>query len=556
MRLRSGATTALAVGLLGVAATAAVADRDDDGQNRQAIDTRADYTPFERFTPLAESSNCPGEGSGKQANPYNLPAGGTEGPDRYDQAIVFEESDPVTPQPPQGSQPFAEDLFDMNTQNEFGKDAGRYVFRTHEVGAATEPSDPQSVGGSQVTVTDLKTGETKNLADRNDWERFDGIVWTPQGTILAAEETSAASGRDPQVTQANAGLVYELFVDKDDPSRLDPSRERITRGDGTTDTVRDGIRARPALGSKSHEGMRFDKRGFLYGIAETRGENQTATQSGGIFRFVPDRKGDLSRGQLSAYDSPNRKDGAGRWQDLDRTAVQVDADAEAARRDVNRYQRPEDVETGESTGKDKNNGGQTLYVGITEDGSDGSSEEGAFAIDVRQKDRPFGYRYVGKQTGTIANPRPGNASEATGFNTPDNLALDRKGNLAIAEDGGGNGDDVFIAAPPRGSDDDDDNGKRRDDDDNGKRREPARTVQRFASIRDCAAEGTGIYFALQGTERFSRSHPNPEVRKLVNGETLFVNRQHAGQTSPVDQLVAIAPVEDDENDDDGEDDDG
>jgi hypothetical protein len=530
MRLRSGATTALAVGLLGVAATASVADRDDGAQNRQSIDTRADYTPFERFTPLAMSSNCPGEPSGRAANPYNLPAGGREGPDRYDQAIVAEESDPIEPRP-QGPGNRAEDLWDMNTQNEFGRDAGRYLYRTHEVGGVEADAEPNTPGGGQVTVTDLKTGTTANLAQRNDFERFDGIVWTPWGTVLAAEETSNQSFRDPQVPQAKGGLVYEFFVDRDDPSRLDPSRERITPNDGTTDSVRDGIRARPALGAKSHEGMRLDKRGFVYGIAETRGESNPA-QSGGIFRFVPDRKGDLSRGQLSAYDSPNRKDGSGRWQPLDRAAVQVDADDEAASENVNRYERPEDVETGESTGRDRLNGGQTLYVGITDDGGDATSEEGVFNIDLRQKERPFGYRYVGKGAGNASEPE---------FNAADNLALDRQGNLAIAEDGGGNGDDIFLAAPPRGGD---------DDDDRGKRRQPARTVQRFASIRDCRAEGTGIYFALQGTERFSRSNPNPEVRRLVNGETLFVNRQHAGQTSPVDQAVAIAPVEDERDDDD------
>jgi hypothetical protein len=39
----------------------------------------------------------------------------------------------------------------------------------------------------------------------------------------------------------------------------------------------------------------------------------------------------------------------------------------------------------------------------------------------------------------------------------------------------------------------------------------------------------------------------------VNGETLFLDRQHAADTSPVDQTVAIAPQ--DEDDDDGGDDD-
>jgi secreted PhoX family phosphatase len=324
------------------------------------------------------------------------------------------------------------------------------------------------------------------------------------------------------VPQAVGGLVYELFIDKKDPSRLDPSREPITPGDGTNDTVQDGIRARPALGAKSHEGLRFDKQGFLYGIAESRGETNPAL-SGGIFRFVPDEKGDLSSGVLSAYDSPNGKDGAGQWLPLDRDAVQVDADAAAAAAEVNRYERPEDVETGQSTGKDRLNGGNSLYVAIT-DNAGTTNEEGVLNIDLSNEEQPLGYRYVGAGAGNASEPD---------FNAPDNLALDRKGNLAITEDGGGNGDDIFMAAPPDGDDDE---------------HLPAASVERFASIKDCDAEGTGVYFALAGTERFARRNPNPEVRQLVHGETLFVNRQHSGQGTTVDQGIAIAPVDDDDDD--------
>ena len=255
----------------------------------------------------------------------------------------------------------------MSTQNEFGKDAGRYVYRTHE---------NRRGQASQVSLTDLQTGKTEILAERADWEAFDGIVWTPWGTILAAEEvivSDPVTGRDPQVPQATAGLVYEFFIDRDDPSELDPSREPMTApGDGTTDTVQDGIRVRPALGAKSHEGMRFDRRGNLYGIAESRGRT-TAGVSGGIFRFVPDRKGDVSTGQLQAFQSPNRQDGEGRWIDLDRTQVQIDADREAETKGANEYQRPEDVETGQSTGKDRNNGGNTLYVALTEGDDEGGA---------------------------------------------------------------------------------------------------------------------------------------------------------------------------------------
>ena len=459
-----------------------------------AKDTRADYTPFKKFAPLPASAAC----TGAVDDPFTLPPG-------YGQQVVAREGDG-------GSV----DLWDMNTQNEFGKDAGRYVYRTHEVGAGT----PAGGGGSQVTVTDLKTGTTRILAQRVDWERFDGIVWTPSGTILAAEETTAASAKDPDVPEATAGLVYEFFVDPSDPSKLNPNDPR--------DNVlpRDGIAVRPALGSKSHEGMRFDRQGNHYGISESA--------PGGIFRFVPDRKGDLSAGDLQVYKSPNGRDGEGVWVSIPDAQARVNAQTAANGFQANGYSRPEDVETGESTGKDRNNGGNTLYVAIT-----GTDE--VFAIDLSNRNRPFGYQYVytaplGMTTGAPNAP-------AGAFGAPDNLALDRKGNLAITEDPGGvppptgtksMGDDIWIAAP------------------RGGHRRPAEPVQRFASTKDCIAEPTGIYFALQGTEEFTEDGP---FEALVNDESLFVNRQHAGQPSPVDQFVSIAPLDDDRDDDDEDDDD-
>jgi uncharacterized protein len=523
MRLVTRAVAGLAVAALGVGSASAMADSDD--RNRQALNTSADYTPFEEFDPLPVSSPCPGAPSGRQANPLLLPPG-------YDQAIIAEESDPLVG----SSTPGSEDLWDMNTQNEFGADAGRYVYRTHEVGSAASSEPPRSPGGAQVTVTDLTTGLTYNLAERNDWERFDGIAWTPWGTILAAEETIVQSGRDPQVPQANGGLVYELFVDEDEPWKLDPSRERITAPeDGTQDFVRDGIRARPMVGARSHEGLRFDERGNLYGIAESRGQT-TVGQTGGIFRFVPggaggdddaDRRGGDNRlafGDLYVFRADGGGSyGPGRWVLLeDRTAVQVDSDAYADTKDPSEYQRPEDVETGESTGVDRLNDGETLYVAITE-----GAEVGVLNIDLSRSSRPFAHQYVGPAAGNAVVPD---------FNNADNLALDRKGSLAITEDAGAGspgGDDIWIAAPPRS---------------NGNGHGPARTVQRFASMQDCAAEPTGIYFAVKGTERFSRSNPNPEVRRLVNGETLFVNRQHSGEGTTVDQGIAVAPVDDDDRD--------
>ena len=129
------------------------------------------------------------------------------------------------------------DNWDMNTVNETGPDAGRFLYRSHE-----------TVSHGQVTVTDLRTGVTRVLVEREDWNRMDGIVWTPWRTLLVAEEMRPLrepSLPDPDNPDALAGLVFEV-------------------NPRTGATV-----ARPALGAKAHEGIRFDSHGNVYGISET-----------------------------------------------------------------------------------------------------------------------------------------------------------------------------------------------------------------------------------------------------------------------------------------------
>jgi secreted PhoX family phosphatase len=96
--------------------------------------------------------------------------------------------------------------------------------------------------------------------------------------------------------------------------------------------------ARPAIGSKSHEGMRFDPQGNLYSISERT--------PGYIFKFVPDRRGDLSSGQtyvLKVTQPIGDRVGAAEWIPLGREAVQVDASAAADQVQATGYGRPEDV---------------------------------------------------------------------------------------------------------------------------------------------------------------------------------------------------------------------
>jgi secreted PhoX family phosphatase len=429
LRRKQVAGVALAVAALGASGTAIAADGDEAGSGAF------------QFTPLASSAPCtPG---GSAAQPFVVPPG-------YTQLIVAFEGQPGFRNNP-----------DMNTQNETGPDAGRYLYRPHENGP----------GQAGVSVTDLETLTTRELSFRPDWERLDGIVWTQWQTLLTAEETNAQAAPDPQVPQARKGLIYEL------------------------DPVTGAATARPALGSKSTEGMRFDPQGNLYSISETN--------PGYVYRFVPDRRGDLSSGQLYALritrDEGDRT-GEAEWMPLDRAAVQVDADEAAKVVGATGYDRPEDVELATSTGNDRG-GANRLYVAVTE-----PEETRVLAIDLREPaggathDTAYVWDYV----------RPGLNAPAGQFEWPDNLALDHSGNLFITEDPPGNppgrGADIWAAEPPHGT---------------GQHR-PASRVERFASLTDCASEPTGIYFAKGEEPR------------------LFVNAQHRGGDG-IDEAVEISP---------------
>ena len=338
---------------------------------------------------------------------------------------------------------------DMITENETGPDAGRYIFQTHELGLNTNTG---------VSVTDLWTGTTKMLVQRNDWGSLDGIAWTPWGTVLFAEERTG-------------GKVWEL-----NPVTLE-------------------VNARPALGLKSHEGIRIDRRGNVYGISETN--------PGFIFRFAPDTYGDLSSGQLYALEVTNPtgdRVGDAEWIPLDRGAVQVDANAAALAAGATGYNRPEDVELGTSSGDDQGPD-DILYVALT--GPSNPVDNRVIAIDLHEprgrseRSTAFVYDYVKWGVNVVQGD----------FEMPDNVALDHDGNLYIAEDPATapntkRGDDIWVARPPK-----------------GKPHQAAVSVERFASLTDCSAEPTGVYVDLRSN-------------------TLYVHAQHRGGDG-LDKTVAI-----------------
>src|SRR5665811_238351 len=327
------------------------------------------------FDPIAGSAY--GQASSDWSVPYIVPEG-------YTQTLVKDET-------VLDVYPGVDDLHDMNTQNETGPRAGRYMYNTYEVGS-----------NGAVAVTDLKTGVATVIAQREDWNRLDGIRWTRWGTLLITEETAG-------------GHVYELFLDPKDLTKVVNVEERAE------------------LGVMRHEGIDVAADGSVYVIDELNG--------GSIYKFVPAKRGDLSDGQLYALKLTGLTDagqkwnqatyqdkvGAFEWVALDMGQVVVDADVASNAVNATEFGRPEDVEVI----------GQTLYIANT-------SEDRVVAIKLN-KNVLTSFVQAG-----VNVPIEDQTSATTGFNNPDNLAEGPDGALWIVEDN--NFSDIYRASKDRNHD--------------------------------------------------------------------------------------------------------
>lgn len=428
-----------------------------------------------RFDPIPGSAYGLQNGPDLDTTPWVIPEG-------YTQRIVSDESDLDLY--------VGNDWTDMNTVNETGKHAGRYLFRTHEVRPNSATDDGNSLrvdggSGGAVSVVDLRTGVATEIAGRSDWEALDGILWTPWRTVLFAEEVITSSRPDPDWPQATSGLLYELFLDPSDPSRAE------------------AVVVRPQLGALSHEGIEVDEEGNVYVIDEDR--------RGSIYKFVPDRYGDLSSGQLHALRvEGGAKTGPAAWVALDMAQAQVSARVAAAAVGATQFCRPEDLERI----------GETLYVALTcEDVANPANLGGPSAVlAIALEDDEHGKRSTsghGHHGGPVVSyvVAPGKnvpfevrptatTPGVTGFRAVDNLAKSVDGKLWMVEDN--DWSDIWVYDP-----------ESKDAGGDGYRD----GVYLFASLKDRPAEGTGIYFGK-------------------DSGTLFVNVQHSGTGN--DKTMAIS----------------
>lgn len=335
-----------------------------------------------------------------------------------------------------------DDWHDMNTVNETGRMAGRFMYRTHEL----RLPDSLPEGGS-VSVVDLQSGETKLLAQDPTWNALDGIRWTPWGTILFAEEV-------------DGGRLFEIILDKKD----------FMKAAAVID--------RPAVGRLAHEGIDIDAEGNIYVVDEHRGRTSgcdgVVPCGGGIYKFVPAFYGDLSSGSLYAL-KVDGTDGVGQGEWVG-PIDPLNARESGSEFGGQSYQRPEDVEII----------GDTLYVAITEGPrdvvTDPDTGELAFT-DELYEGRVLSIDLNTMMVRNFVKPgvnvpveigRPGDEDFQTGFDSVDNLAEAPNGDLVMIEDNVPS--DIWFAS------------KKTNDFGASKK------VKLFASLSDPEAEGTGIYF--------------------------------------------------------------
>ena len=401
---------------------------------------------FSNFTPLAAS--VPG-GSLAENKPLLLSS-----PSFLQTSISANDAGPLN-----GSLKLG-DNWDMNTLNENGPQAGRFMFAPYETGSAGVRRFDLTTGQSVTIVAEGAQGFVAGDASR----------WTPWGTYLTAEEswgTGSTKGRLFEVTNPLAAPGSVNFVH------------------------------RSILPRVSHEGLAFDKFNNFYFIDEFNGGaiykyTSTTPNSGSTF-FTAGQTFVLKVGTGAVIEET----GAATWvaitnvngvalpgiPTIDGTTV----DGRAAADVVNgtNFDRPEDIEI--QTNAD---GTQRIYFGTT-------TTHKVFALNVSNPAAPtvntfFDQLSIDAATGFAVG---------SGFMNPDNIAIDFFGNIYVVEDIGNigaTGFDIWYAF-------------------DANRDGVAEKIGRWASLSTTGAEPTGLYFSPfdQNVAYLNVQHSGSDVDRLL-----------------------------------------
>lgn len=333
------------------------------------------------------------------------------------------------------------DNWDMNTLNETGPNAGRFLFTPYETGSAGVRRLDVVTGNAETIVAEGAQGFVVGDASR----------WTPFGTYLTAEEswgTGSTKGRLFEVTSPLAAAGSTGFVERNIIPRV------------------------------SHEGLSFDADNNMYFIDEFNGGSiykyVSSTPTTGTTFFDAGETFVLKVGAGGNTDAV----GASTWEKItnaDGSAVnalanvtidgntRVDGRIAANLALGTNFNRPEDLEIKTVGGEQK------LYFAATASSVDGAG--GVFAIGLTNATDANVTLYANRNTTKTGT---GGAVGAE-FLNPDNLAIDGFGNIYIIEDQPGGSADIWFTY---------------DIDFDG----VAESLARWASLSTLGAEPTGLYF--------------------------------------------------------------
>lgn len=352
---------------------------------------------------------------------------------------------------------------------------GRYIFLPHE-----------TQFGAGLTRYDMVTDKAINLfkGDMNgasgnwtgDYGALDPATWTPVNTLLVGEEWSGQ------------GRLFEV---------MNPMAD-VAGGEAVI------VNELNSIPNVSHEGLRFNHAGTaLYFVDEDN--------SGSIYKFVPSKKGDYSKGQTfvlsvdaftgdasinwnAGVNAGSIRTGMASWialTDSDGAALTAHdpfdnetRGGRAAADDVNAtpYGRPEDVEVGYLANRN-----EVLYFNAT-------SEESVYSIEERGHGKA-----VVRLAASPATPTNLGFTPSTGkISSPDNLAQDALGNIYVVEDkpnGDAVGGDVWFL---------------RDVDSDG----VAESLDHFMSLQVKGSENTGMIFSPVNPTQFIINVQHPDSTDL------------------------------------------